>query len=299
LEKNIEGSILMEETEQVSEFTTVFQYNFVVYSTPKAFSYKNPINTNVSIRMANYVFPLNSGTVTLSLDGEEKEGLEVVPFYGGLGGFDTTWVNDSPFGYNEQVDVEWRVFDEDTPPNEIIVKYWFRTVKDLTGPRITDVSPADDSIDNDVDTCVSFTIRDFELGVNINSLELYVNNILISNNSLTISEILSGDGYEISFCPAENFLYGDIIPVSIYIEDSSEDKNSLFYVFSFTTKESSEPLLHDVTPNEFSSYNPTDTTVGVVISDGGSGLDEQTLSFTVDGEEESDLRKLPIIYRRE
>jgi hypothetical protein len=296
--KYIDGSVLMEETEQVSNQLYVYQYNFMVSAKPKPFSYKNPINTDVSIRLSNYIYVLNSGTVTLSLDGEDKD-LEVVPFHGGLEGFDATWYNDKSFDYDDQIQVEWNVYDTAVPPNKIIVKYWFRTVRDLTGPRIYNVDPVDDEVSVDVNTCISFDVKDFELGVNINSLEFYVNNILVPLTDMTITVLSSEDGYHVSYCPTTQFLYGDVIPVSIYVEDSSPDKNSLFYVFSFTTEVSSKPLLVENIPRAFDDDVSIETDISVVISDGGSGLEEESTALTIDGVEETEAQKEPIIYRQE
>jgi len=298
LDKYITGSTLMEETERVSNDVFVYQYNFVVFSRPKAFSYKNPIDTDVSIRLANYVFPLSSGTVTLSLEGENKTGLEVIPFYTGLGGFDAKWYNNEVFDYDQQVEVVWTVYDTAIPSNLLTIRYWFKTVKDLTGPRISNVSPADDSVDNAVSTCISFDIEDFELGVNINSLELYVNNVEVSHSDLTITLLDNENGYHVSYCTENDFLYGDVIPVSIYVEDSSEDKNNIFFVFSFTTKESDKPLFIDATPDEFLENVSITTDISVVVSDGGAGIDKENTSLTVDGVEQVDQQMLPIVYRQ-
>lgn len=296
LAKYIEGEVLIEETELPSNDIIVYQYNFVVFSRPKAFSYKNPVDTDVSIRLANYVFPLNSGTVTLSLGGENKSGLEVTPFYSGLGGFDATWYNNVLFDYDEQVDVVWTVYDTAIPPNLITIKYWFRTLKDLVGPRISNIYPLDDSTGVAVNTCISFDIEDFELGVNIDSLELYVNNIEIPHSSMTIEEI--DRGYSVSYCTTTDYLYGDVIAVSIYVEDSSPDKNSLFHVFSFTTKESDKPLFISGSPREFSDRVTMETDVGVIVSDGGAGIGDSDTYLEIDGVKQEEATKLPIIYRQ-
>jgi hypothetical protein len=188
------------------------------------------------------------------------------------------------------------VYDTAVPPNQITIKYWFRTLKDLVGPRISNVYPVDNTVDVDVDTCISFDILDFEMGVNINSLELYINNVEIPQASMTIDEL--NKGYSISYCTTTSYLYGDVIPVSVYVEDSSPDKNSLFHVFSFTTKESDKPLFIDSTPREFSDNVTIETDVGVVVSDGGSGINPDSTFIEIDGVKQEEATRLPIIYRQ-
>lgn len=298
LEKNITGEILIEDHERASGEVTVYQYDLVVYASPVPYSYKNPIDTDVSIRLSNYIYPLNSSTITLSLNGETKTGLTVTPFSGGLGGFDALWTNNQDFDYNETVWVEWRVYDTADPANEVVIKYWFRTVRDLTGPRLSSQSPQDDETDVSVDSCIQFTLRDYEHGVNINSLEFYVNNVLIQNSECTIAEISTSDGYSISYCPNKDFLYGDEIPVSIYVEDNSEDKNYSFFVYSFTTEYSDEPRLVGEDPTPCTGYHPINKNISVDIVDGGHGVDSTSIILGV-GDETVNPRKAPIIYRED
>ncbi|KKL70698.1 hypothetical protein LCGC14_2102340, partial [marine sediment metagenome] len=66
------GSVKIYEPEQVDGDTTVLQRFLVSLASPVPFSFKNPVNTDVSIRLSNYAYILNSGTVTLSLEDEER-----------------------------------------------------------------------------------------------------------------------------------------------------------------------------------------------------------------------------------
>lgn len=293
---NVSSTLLMEEPLPASGDVTVYQYDFIVSASPVPFSYRNPVDTDISIRLSNYVYPLSSGTVSLYVDGTENEPLVVTPFYSGLGGFDAVWENVSVFEYDQQVNVEWHVYDTAPTPNEIIFRYWFKTVPDTIGPRISNVSPADNATDVAVDECISFTIRDYETGVNMDTLEFYVNNRLVGADKLTISELSSEDGYSITYCPEENFLYGDEIAVSVYVEDISDNKNYLFYVYSFTTIESKAPVVVSSIPRPCREYIKTDATVEVDIVDGGNGLDSESISIDVD-DNPANNRKTPIIYR--
>lgn len=274
---------------------TINTYNIFTYASPPMFSYKNPVSTDVSIRLANFINNIDSTSIALTLNGESKT-VSTTPFVGGLGGVDATWTNDTYFNYNEQVDVVWTFTDDAIPVNLFTISYWFRTVKDHIGPRISSISPADDATNTSVGTCIQFDVRDFEIGVSLDSFELYVNNVRVINSDITFSELSTGDGYSVSFCPAENFLYGDEIPVSVYVEDSSDDSNYLFHVYSFTTESSLAPTFIDSSPVACRKYKPINVDVEVDVVDGGHGLDEDSIILHVDGEAVV-FRKLPIIYR--
>lgn len=290
------GNLLMQDHTRISGDATINQYNFLVSASPVPFSYKNSVDTDVSIRLSNYVYPLDTTAVELYINGVIKTPLEITPFYTGLGGFDAKWYNDQEFNYNEQISVEWRVFDTDSPANEIVFRYWFRTVADFIGPRISGLSPAANEVNVSVDTCILFTLRDYELGINITTLELYVNNIFISNDEMVITETSTSDGYNILYCPDDAFMYGDTIAVSIYVEDLAEDANYLFHVYSFSTEQSLPPVVVGNSPLACREYVFVDKDVEVDIIDGGQGLDEDSIRVDVD-EISTPLRKRPIIYR--
>ena len=297
LESDTTGWVSIYKLELPSNDVYVYTYNIFSFASPSMFSYKNSVNTDVSIRLANFINSIDQSSLALTLNGESKT-VSVVPFIGGLGGVDVTWSNDIDFDYNSQIDVVWTFTDDAVPANQFTISYWFRTVKDYIGPRISGLSPADNASDILVSTCVQFDIRDYEVGINLDTFELYINNIHIINDDITFSELSTGDGYRVYYCPAENFLYGDEIPVSIYVEDSSDEANYLFHVYSFTTENSLAPIFLDSEPMACRKYKPINVDVEVDIVDGGHGLDENSIILHVD-DEAIVFRRLPIIYRED
>jgi hypothetical protein len=297
-QKEYSGSMLMQDHERRSGDVTVNQYDFIVSASPVPFSYKNPIDSDVWIKLGNYTYPLASGTTVLTLNGEVKTPLDIIPFYTGLGGFTAQWNNNEVFEYDSQVDVRWTVYDEASPANKIEFIYWFRTVGDFTGPRASNESPQDNATNVSVSTCIEFTVRDYETGVNINTLELYVNNVSIPHTSLTISEVSTSDGYKIVYCPVEKFLYGDDVAVSIYVKDLATEPNYLFHVYSFRTEYSTPPRVVGQDPSPCIGYVPIDSDVSVDVVDGGHGLDKDSIDMGVE-DKMVQPRKLPIIYREE
>jgi len=298
LDNQVASTVFSRDDSTVEGTVEVSQVNFSSLASPVPYSYHNAINSDVSVRLSNYTYPLNSGTATLYLDGEEKE-LSVSPFYTGAGGFDAIWTNDKVFDYNHQVNVSWVFYDTAPVPNKIELNYWFKTLEDLIGPRISNISPADNEINVSVSSCISFDLRDYEHTVNLDTLEFFVNNQQVDYSDLVVTELSYGDGYNILYCPSEDFLYGDEIAVSIYVEDTSDFNNYLFHVFTFSTESSNKPEIIETYPKSCRKYLPTDVDVEAFVVDGGHGLDEDNVIFSIDDKVVVDIRKLPIIYREE
>lgn len=278
---------------------TLEQFPFLLVAVPEPFSIKNPIDTDVFIRMSNFTFPIAPGTITLSLDGVDREPLDIVEFFGGLGGFDVTWTNDFLFDYDAQVDVMWSFFDTDVPANQFFLRYPFFTVPDLAGPRIQNLIPDNMATDIPIAGPIQFDVVDFETGVNIDSLVLYVNNLFIEdgiNGTVEITEFTDESGFTIKFTPTVPWLYGDLIPVAFFVEDNAASRNRTFFSYSFTTVESSPPRLLNLNPTACAVDVPTTADIVMDIIDGGHGLNKDTIIITV-LEKQREFQLVPIVHR--
>ena len=295
---SVEGDDVLYGSEQPYGTADVKQYNFLVSAHPSPYSYNNSVTTDVWIKLSNYTYTLNSGTVSLYLDGVSVSPITVTPYSEGIGGITAHWQNNIQFDYDTQVDVRWVVYDEAPTPNKITFDYWFRTIADVTGPRVYESYPQDNDTDVSISTCISFDIRDYETGVDINTLELYVNNVYIPLSDLTISALSSLDGYTVSYCPGEKFLYGDFISVSIKVADFADPKNYIFHAYNFTTVESNTPRVILSDPLPCRDYVLLNKDVSVFVVDGGNGLDEESIRFSVN-DYLVEYRLLPILYREE
>jgi len=285
----------------VSGDTDLEQFPFLVTALPEPFSIKNPIDTDVFIRISNFSFTIASGTINLFLDDIQRSNLQIEEFFGGLGGFDVTWENNQTFEYDAQVDVRWEFFDTDVPANKITIRYPFFTVPDLAPPRIINLLPADGTEGVLVTGPIQFDIVDFENGVDIESLSLYVNNILIEdgiNGDLEITELNDKTGYTVKFTPLDPWLYGDFIPVAIFVKDNSENNNEAFFTYGFTTEESLPPRLLNINPSPCTVAVPVGTNISVDVIDGGHGLDKDSLLLTVEEIDRGGMIILiPIVHR--
>jgi len=280
--------------------TTVEQFAFLLVASPIPYSIKNPVTSNVYVRLSNSsVFSLDPDTITLRLDSVKKQDLSVVAFFGGNGGFDVTWTNDSNFDYGEQVNVEWEMYDTDSPPNRIVIEYWFRTVEDRIGPRLLNATPADDTTAVSVQTSLIFDITDAETGVDLTSFEFYVNNILVptTDSSLVVLEIT--DGYRFTYITAEPYLYGDTVPVVVKVTDNSQNANQSFFIWTFETEGSTAPLLVNMDPAPCSTGVQRIKTVSFDIIDAGHGLVTSSIVMGIDSTTRDQALLIPIVRRQD
>jgi hypothetical protein len=283
--------------------TTIEQFPFVLLASPIPFSTKNPVDTDVYIRLSNYAHTISSGTISMYFDDIVQTPLQVVEFFGGLGGFDVTWINTSDFDYDATVNVRVEFFDTDSPANKVTIRYPFYTIQDLAPPRAINIVPSDGTEDVTPLGTLQFELVDYETGVDLSTLKLYVNNILVENGihgTVTSTARQDGKGYVVSYTTFEPWLYGDVIPVSIFVKDSSPSSNELFHSYSFTVLESTSPRMLNLNPAACAEDVPTNTSISVDVIDGGHGLDKDSVSLSVDDIERSDeATVIPIVHRDE
>jgi hypothetical protein len=307
----LEKDVTLSSTKNVSHIpgvsgdVDVELFPFLITALPEPYSYRNPIDTDVFVRLANFTFPIASGTINLFLDDVQRTPLQVSSFTGGLGGFDVTWQNDQLFNYDSRVEVRWEFFDTDAPANKTIIRYPFYTVPDLAPPRVENMIPENGASNIPVLGPIQFDLIDYEASVDISTLRLYVNNVLITdgvNGDIDLTETNNSGrlSYTVRYTPVEEWLKGDLIPVSLFVKDTSANKNELFFSYSFTTTEAQAPRLINLDPESCAVEVPTGTNVQADVIDGGSGLDTDSIVITVDDVERgNDVTRIPIVHRDE
>lgn len=285
----------------ISQEADVTQFPFLLIAEPEPFSVKNPVDTDIFIRLSNYTFPIASGTITLFINDAPQPDLQVSEFFGGLGGFEATWTNTFSFDYDAQVDVRWEFRDTDVPANRFEIEYPFYTVPDLSGPRVNNLVPSDEAAQVPITASIQFQVEDFENDVDIDSLVLYVNNVLAvegETGTFDVSRLENNKGYTVRFTPKEPWLYGDLIPVALFITDTSVNKNTTFFTYSFSTIESLAPRLINTRPLACTVQVPTGSNVSVDVIDGGHGLNKESITFTLDERGRGgSIILIPVIHR--
>lgn len=282
---------------------TVKEYPFLLNTLPVPDSVKNPISTDIYIRLGNFTSVFDPDSFVLYIDDSLQTGLVVEEFFSGLGGFDVTWNNSFLFEYDAQVDVRWEFQDLTVPANLFEISYPFYTVPDSSGPRITNLVPDDQALNIPIQGTIQFDMEDFETDVDADSLLLYVNSVKVEDGvtgTLTLIRFQNEKGYTVQYTPKEPWLYGDLIPVAIFVKDKSVHSNETFFTYNFTTIESTAPRLLNLKPLSCTISVPTGTHVGLDIVDGGHGLNKSSIVFAVEEVERSgQIILIPIVHRDE
>ena len=298
-----ENGFSVKELGQISGSADLQVFPFLLDMLPLPNSSKNAITTDIYIRLGNFTNIFDPDTIVLYVDGDLQNTLTIVEFFGGLGGFDVTWENEFSFDYDAQVDVRWEMRDLTIPSNGYVIQYPFYTVSDTSGPRVFNRVPSDEALNVPVENTVYFELEDYENDVDIGSLIMYVNNVKVADGetgTLVYERFQNEKGYAITYTHFEPWLYGDLIPVAIFIQDTAKFVNTTFHTYNFTTAQSTPPTLINLKPLACALAIPIGTHVSVDVIDGGHGLDKSSIVFTVEEIERSgQIALIPIIHRDE
>jgi len=283
------------------------QFRFIEDAVPAFWSEKNPVNTNIYIRLRPFAFSLNQSTLKFKvrelsytgdtdyIDVTSSCAISTFDAGGGLLGLDILYDPSTDFHHNAIVYVSIEVYDTAPLPNIILTDYWFKIIPDYKSPYVINELPAREEYDVPIDSDVSFDIMDAGVGVNIDTLELYVNNVGVNYIATTIS-----GGYHISYTNNSKFSYGETVEVSLIVQDKSINKNTLFDGWRFYCISSSGPWIDEESfvPDPCSKGVPrkiSEVSANVYAVD-GTGIDKDSILVKIGGRDRK-VQIIPIIYR--
>ncbi len=272
----------------------IAQFRFLIDAVPVPFSDKNNVNATIWLSLAPYGFDLNKSTLIFKvrelsyagdtgfIDYSDSILLTVTEFDagGGLLGLEVLFTPPAYFHNDAIVYVYLSVYDNAIPANIIEFDYWFKVIPDYKPPFVINENPPRDAVGVPLHTDISFDILDSEVGVDITSLDLYVNNRIKIFNYTSIP-----NGYSITYVNENIFYYGQDIEISIQINDSSGQKNVLYDMWRFTLASSLAPFIDSDSflPVSCSrGLNTRTTIVKFVVYDGGNGVKEDSIELIVD-----------------
>lgn len=286
------------------------QFRFIEDAIPAFWSEKNPVNTNIWIRLRPFAFSLNSSSLIFKVREVSYAGdtgytdvvssctVTIFDAGGGLLGLDILYNPPNDFHHNAVVYVDIEVYDTATTPNIIIVDYWFKVIPDFKAPYITNEDPARGEEDVAINTNIEFDIKDTGEGVNISSLELYINNRRVTGYT---TAAISG-GYHINYNPSDDFYYGETVEITVKADDTAANQNVLYDMWRFYCVGSTGPWI------DRGSFDPKACARGVYRKQTGisfnvygiddTGVDQESILVTIGGKERS-VTITPIIYRLE
>jgi hypothetical protein len=280
------------------------QFVFVEDAIPKFWSEKNPIDTNIWIRLRPYASDLDGASLkfyvkevsyvgdTGYIDRAAQCTVTTFDAGGGIDGLDILYNPTQDFHHDAIVYVYIEVYD--ALGNYIYLDYWFKIIPDYRFPYLDNLNPSVEQTDVPVDSNVYFEIKDYGVGVNINSLEMYVNGKLVTptTNKINIRH------YEVTYNPTVDFYYNKEITISVRVEDLSEFKNTLIDSYRFYTIVSSDILFTGFDPRVCKRGFPRFQDVEFLVLGDGSGVDKNTIRVQIRNQDVNDkIKILPVIYR--
>jgi len=283
------------------------QFIFVEDAIPKFWSLKNPIDTDIWIRLRPYAYSLSQSTVRMFVreiwwngdtgyvDVTSQLSINDFDAGGGVLGLELTYNPSQDFHHNSIVYVFIEVYDIAPSPNRITTSYWFEIIPDYKSPYLENLSPSREQDNVDVDTDVYFEIKDAGTGVNIDTLELYINSrIVIPTNIVKVSD----HHYKVTYTPPTNFFFDKRITVGVIVNDSTEYDNWLNDRYAFYTAESDEIYFTEFLPGACKRGLSRFTDVSFLALGIGSGIDKKTLRLQIRERDVTDQSVIvPVIYR--
>ena len=304
------------------------QFIFVEDAVPGFWSEKNPRETDIWIRMRPFAFSLNGDTLKFFIrevwtvddrhydtgyyDVIEKYGwppnndrvtLNYFDAGGGTLGIEFTYDNPDIFHHNGIVYVHIEVYDTAAEPNFIYTDYWFRIIPDYNSPYIESENPSREEDQVPLDTRLYFEVKDSGEGVDIDSLEVFLNSRIVYHagfeyNPDTVIEKVNDNHYKVTIDLPYELQYGKEYSVGVIVQDISENKNILRDSYRFYTRESEVPWFTAFDPKKCLRGMPRFRDVSFIVLGGGDGIDPQTIRIQVHDQDVTDKSKItPVIYR--
>lgn len=328
-------------TYDLETYVNLDQFIFVQDAVPAFWSEKNPRETPIWVRMRPQAFSLDGTTLKFFVrevwsvdDAHYDTGYyDVVDLYGPPTGFNNPndWEQGCEFNnpvcleyfdagggslgiefyykpptrfhHNALVYVHIEIYDEAAEPNYIYTDYWFRVIPDYNAPYLESESPARDEDQVALDTNIYFEIKDDGEGVDIDTLEVYLNSRIIyhagmaANPGTTIEEV-SLHHYKVTIDLTDDLQYGKDYSVAVRVSDVSENTNTLRDSYKFYTRESEAPWFTDFDPALCRRGMPRFRDVSFIVLGGGEGVDAQTIRIQVHDQDVTDESTItPVIYR--
>jgi hypothetical protein len=317
------------------------QFIFVQDAIPTFWSEKNPRETYIWIRMRPYAVSLNGDTLKfyvrevytiddrhydtgyynlLDLYGPPAEfedslnpaagcklNRPICTQYfdagGGALGLEFLYIPPKIFHHNSLVFVHIEIYDTAAEPNYIYTDYWFKVIPDYKSPYLENEDPGREEDQVALDTKLYFEVKDDGEGVDIDTLEVFINSRIVFNamqpsNSNAVIEKVNLNHYKVTIDLPYDLQYGKEYSVGVRVKDISENKNMLRDSYRFYTRHSEIPWFTDFDPKICKKGMPRFTDVSFLALGAGDGVDVETLRLQVHGKDVTKNSKItPVIYR--
>jgi hypothetical protein len=288
-------------------YSNIDQFIFVEDAVPKFWSSKNPIETNIWIRLRPFAFSLDNETLRMWVREDSYAGdtgyievtdlVDIVNFDAGGGSLGIELDYDPPqdFKYGSTVYVRIEVYDTAYIPNFVYVEYWFKVIPDYKAPFILNMNPDHGDIDVPVDKPIYLEIEDYGTGIDRSTLEILINSRRMDPDYVTVEEV-SRYHYNITYTPPEGLYFSKSYKITAKVQDTSPRQNAMNSSYEFFTADSTGVLITDPTPGPCKGGMARFEEVSALVLGDGNGVDKGTIRMQVYNRD-INPRVVPIVYR--
>ncbi|MBM3473205.1 MAG: hypothetical protein FJX75_08065, partial [Armatimonadetes bacterium] len=174
-----------------------------------------PIDTNISFELTDDHSGVDPASIHVTVNGTNVSGALQI---GGTPALTTVLYNPpADFDWGETVTVT--VDASDVAGNAMsTVQYSFTTLPDVSSTVIDQLTPADQATNVPVDTPIAFRVSDNISGVDVASVELFIDNAPITLTGANFKQ-LSPTSYMVTYDPPTNFANGQSVKVRATAKD--------------------------------------------------------------------------------
>lgn len=213
-----------------------------------------------------------------------------------------TFANHGIFDPNYPVLISGSCIDAAIPFNSSEFQYQFRVwdqgdlyasitaLPDINPPILLNQNPAPNEIDVMANSNISFEVIDYATGLDLNSLEVYLNDVLVLSGTSTASQLFNvmtsgvyfNKGVHIDIDPVENLEFNSVYTITVKAKDlASPSPNTLQDSYSFITYDNSYLTISGLQVQVDGSY--VDCDQGMSYPSSTSGTEFKVNFYNFDG----------------
>ncbi|MEW6095662.1 MAG: Ig-like domain-containing protein [bacterium] len=229
------------------------------------------VDTNISLHIKDNGAGVNKNSIIMKVGGEKVTTL----ISGGKEDYTIFYNPTYDFEANKRIYVYIYAEDLATTPNILEEEYFFITI-DTKQPYIIGHVPAPNSIDAQVDTDVTFHIKDDGMGVDVSTIKVIINGATITDN-------IEGTPTDFTFTynPPVDFECNQTVWVTVYAEDFVG--NTMEEVYKFFVSDTIPPYTTDHKPPPGAVGVSPESEIEFHIKDRGTGVNKDSIKLWING----------------
>ncbi len=264
---------------------------YSIASNPTARQLQVPVDTPIQFRVRDMEMGVDISTVTATVRYQNNSvtygsnDTQNFQFSGTLDNFLCQVNMPDAFDFGDSVNVV--INAEDLAGNQMIpYTYWFICFIDNVPPYTGEYTPDINSIDNPVNTNVSFNVYDQHSGIDLNELRIKINDNYYTHvsTSVSVNPLIGDNGYQVIINPINSFAFNDLIDVTIWAKDThGNEMDSVAYQFQ-TIADDTPPYTGDWIPGNNAQNVPLSTNIQFNVYDLIAGVNPNSVVVTVNND---------------